>query len=440
MNKVNERKQNSIIIKNSVFSIGFKGLSYILSFLTTPLLLNCLGEVKYGIYTTALSLVSWIYYFDFGIGSGLRNKVTKALIDEDRETVQKSVNAAYFIISLISLLAFTLVLIASFFLDFDEILHAGLTDESLNVILLVAILFACINFVLSLSKNILWAIQLTAFVDGLSIVSKVFWLAALWIYSKTGSASMLIIVLLEGISELIRNMIASVYITRKSIGIRPTFGKIDMTYSKGILGFGLQIFVMQIAALVLNTTDNMIIMRLFTASDVTPYSLGHKYFSFINAFFIAATGSLWTTYTTAYTVKDAAYIKKTLRKALAFYCITLLGIVIAYIVYVPFMRIYLGVELEYQSGLIFLIALYYAILIFSHNFSAFVHGISKVKLTTIACVISAIVNVPCSIFLAATCAMGLNGVILGSIVSLLITTPCYLYTTVKEIKKMEESR
>lgn len=436
MNKVNERKQNGIIIKNSIFSIGFKGLSYFLSFLTTPLLLTCLGDVKYGIYTTALSLVSWIYYFDFGIGSGLRNKVTEAVINGDQETVQKSVNAAYFIISLISLLAFMLVLVASFFLDFNEILHAGLTDESLNVILLVAILFACINFILSLSKNILWAIQLTAFVDGLSIISRVFWVVALWLYSKTGRTSMLIIVLLEGISEFIRNIIASVYISRKSIRIRPTFCKIDLAYSKGILGFGLQVFVMQIAALVLNATDNMIIMRLFTASDVTPYSLGHKYFSVINAFFIAATGSLWTSYTMAYVMKDVIYIKKTLKKAIMFYCITLLGIVIAYVVYIPFMRVYLGRDLEYQNGLIPLIALYYVILIFSHNFSAFVHGISKVKLTTIACVISAIVNIPCSIFLAIRCSMGLNGVILGSIVSLLITTPCYLYTTVTEIKRM----
>ena len=48
------------------------------------------------------------------------------------------------------------------------------------------------------------------------------------------------------------------------------------------------------------------------------------------------------------------------------------------------MRIYLGRELEYQGGLVLLVAIYYAVWIFSHNFSSLVHGISKVKLTTIA--------------------------------------------------------
>ena len=67
MSKVDEKKQNRIILQNSVFSVGFKALSYLLAFLTTPLLLKCLGETNYGIYTTTLSLVSWIYYFDFGI-------------------------------------------------------------------------------------------------------------------------------------------------------------------------------------------------------------------------------------------------------------------------------------------------------------------------------------------------------------------------------------
>ncbi len=437
MSRVDEKKQNRIILKNSVLSVGFKGLSYVLAFLTTPLLLSCLGDTKYGIYSTALSLVSWIYYFDFGIGSGLRNRVTESLVKGDNNTAQKSVNAAYAIISGISLIAFALVFVLSFCFDFDRVLNAGLTDENLNTILVLAILIACVNFVISISKNLLWAVQKTALVDGLAIVSKAIWLAALWIYSRTGNSSMLVIVLMEGIAEFIKNVIATVYVGKKYPMLNPRLEKPDMSYSKGILSFGIQIFVMQISALVLTATDNLIIMKLFSAADVTPYSMGHKYFSVINVVYLAATGPLWTAYTTAYTVKDAGYIKKTLKRALMFYGITLGGMVVAYLIFVPFMRLYLGRELEYQSGMILLIGIYYAIWIFSHNFSSLVHGISKVKLTTIACIVSAVLNIPCSVFFAQTCGMRLNGVILGSIVALMITTPCYVYTAVKEIRKME---
>ena len=294
MSKVDEKKQNGIILKNSVLSVGFRGISYLLAFLTTPLLLSCLGDTKYGIYATALSLVSWVYYFDFGIGSGLRNRVTENLVQGDHETARKSVNAAYAIISIISVTAFALVFVLSFFFDFDRVLNAGLQDESLNVILLVAIAIACVNFVMSLSKNLLWAVQKTALVDGLTIVSKAIWLAALWIYSRTGKSSMLIIVIMEGIAEMIKNGIAMAYVGKKYPMLRPEMKKPEMAYSKGILSFGMQIFVMQISALVLTATDNMIIMKCFSAADVTPYTMAHKYFSIINVFFLAATGPLWT--------------------------------------------------------------------------------------------------------------------------------------------------
>ena len=61
MNKgIDDKKQNMIIKKNAYMSVIFKGMEYLLAFFTTPVLLSCLGDYKYGVYTTALSFVSWI--------------------------------------------------------------------------------------------------------------------------------------------------------------------------------------------------------------------------------------------------------------------------------------------------------------------------------------------------------------------------------------------
>ena len=437
MEKVNEKKENRIIIKNALFSIGFKGAEYLLSFFTAPLMLSCLGVSKYGVFTSALSIVSWIYYFDFGIGSGLRNKVTESLVNKDYETAKKSTTVAYVIVSIIAIIAFLGVLIFSLFFNMDKLLNAQLKDENLNFILVIAFVLACINFVLSLATNLLYAIQQTALVSGLGIVSKVLMVLALVLFNKFGITAMLYVVVLEGSVQLVKNILATILVMKKDNNLVPNFKKIDFKYSNGILGFGIQIFVMQISALVLNATDNIIIMKLFSSADVTPYSMCHKYFNIINAFFVAATGPLWTAYTTAYALKDVDYIKKTLKKALKFYLLTFIAIIVSIFIFKPFMKIYLNQELEFQPGLIICVALYYAVLIFSHNFSAFVHGISKVKYTTIASVISAVINVPISVFLARNCNMGLNGVILGSIVALAISLVVYIYTTIVEIKKME---
>lgn len=435
--KINTKEQNFIIKKNAIASVLFKGIEYLLSFFTTPILLSCLGNYKYGVYTTALSFVSWIYYFDFGIGSGLRNKVSESIIGDDYETAHSCVNVAYVLVSIISIIAFLIILGVSTFFNFDAILNAHLTDENLNFILVIACLLACINFVLTLATNILYSLQKTALVSGLGIFSKALMVMALLMFKYFNQKTMLAVVILEGVAQLVKNIMALLGVKKSNKKLMPDFKNIDFKYSKSILGFGVQIFFMQIAALVLNSTDNIIIMRCFGATDVTSYSMCHKYFLIINTFYVAAIGPLWTTYTNAYTLKDVGYIKKIMKKALIFYGLTLGGIVVSVLLFKWFMKIYLGKELYYQSGIIVLVGIYYALLIFSHNFSAFVHGISKVKITTIACIIGAIGNIPVSIFLAINMKMRLNGVILGSIISLIITTSAYIYTTFKEIKKLE---
>lgn len=434
---MNEKHENAVIIKNSILSVGIKGIDYLLSFLSGTLLLSCLGDVKYGIYASALSLISWIYYFDLGVGSGMRNKVTEYVTIGNKDQATKTVSTAYAIVSGISICLFLVFFLFAMFVDFETLLNASVPDENLNFILTVSLLIACVNFIVSLSINVLWSVQKTALANGIGIASKWILVIALFIFKLTGVSAILYVVIAEGIGQLIKNLIAFFYVNKKVKYLSPHISKIDFSCSKGILGFGVQIFIMQISALVLNATDNLIIMKLFGAQEVTPYSFTHKFFSIFNAIFIAATSPLWTAYTIAYTGHDVGYIKKTLKRALIFYCITLLGIIIGVIIFKPFMGLYLGKDLEYQNGLIIITAIYYALLILSHNFSALVHGISKVKLTTIGCMFSAIQNIPVSIFLARNCGLGLNGVILGSIIGLVISTSTYIYTAFKEIKRME---
>lgn len=436
--ELDEKKQDSIIKKNAFLSIIFKGLVYLLSFFTAPLLLSCLGDYKYGVYVTTLSMISWIYYFDFGIGSGLKNKLTECLTLGDYKKAKNYVNVSYILVSLISIAAFVIVFVISFFFDFESLLNINLSDESLNLIILIAVFFACINFVLTLGVNILHSLQKTGLASGFDIVSKITMLLALIIYKLFNIKAMMAIVVIEGAAQLIKNIIAVCYIYITAKEVSPDFRNVDFKSSREILDFGIKIFFMQISALILNSTDNLIITRFFGAEAVTPYSMCHKYFTIINAFFTAAVTPLWPAYTRLYTLKDVKHIKKTLNKSLLFYAGTFLLIIIALIVFKPFMRIYLGKNLAYQPGLIALVALYYALLIFSHNFSSFVHAISKVRITTIACIIGAVLNIPASIYLAVHMDWGINGVLLGSIISLIITTTAYIYTTIKEIKKLGE--
>jgi len=72
-----QRTKNYFLqVRNSFI---YKFLAIVLSYLSIPLMIKYLGNVQYGIWSTLLSIMSWISLFDIGIGNGLRNKVSESL-------------------------------------------------------------------------------------------------------------------------------------------------------------------------------------------------------------------------------------------------------------------------------------------------------------------------------------------------------------------------
>ena len=102
--------KGNVIARNSILSLVYKAFSMGLSLISAPLLLGILGNYKYGVYSSALSIVSWIYYFDLGIGNGLRFKLTGYLAKNDEEGSKKTVTVAYVLVSAIMLIAVIFVI------------------------------------------------------------------------------------------------------------------------------------------------------------------------------------------------------------------------------------------------------------------------------------------------------------------------------------------
>ena len=69
-----------------------KPVSMVLNLIYTPLVLGYLGDIKYGIWAIILNIISWINYFDVGIGNGLRNKLSEKISLNDHEGANKYVH------------------------------------------------------------------------------------------------------------------------------------------------------------------------------------------------------------------------------------------------------------------------------------------------------------------------------------------------------------
>ena len=71
------------MISNMIASGVCKPLSMIISYIYVPIALDYLGVEKYGIWSTILTILSWISYLDIGIGNGLRNRLTESINKKD---------------------------------------------------------------------------------------------------------------------------------------------------------------------------------------------------------------------------------------------------------------------------------------------------------------------------------------------------------------------
>jgi O-antigen/teichoic acid export membrane protein len=185
---------------------------------------------------------------------------------------------------------------------------------------------------------------------------------------------------------------------------------------KDILGIGLNFFIIQIAAIILFSTDNIIITQLFGPKEVTPYNIAFKYFSIVTMGFSIIVIPYWSAITEAYTKKDFLWIKKSMNTLLKLSIIFSLGAIVLIIFSNEFYFFWVGDLIQVPFTLSLFMGIYVIIGAFGRPFNHFVNGTGKIKIQLCFAVFGAVMNIPLSIYFAKYLDFGSSGVILATIV------------------------
>lgn len=404
--------------KSMILSTLCKPIGMLLSFLYTPLLLNCLGEESYGIWSTILSIINWINYFDVGIGNGLRNQLTKDVERKDNESARSSVSTAYILLSLVS---FVILLFGSIIIYWLNCQKLFKTEINVKPVLYISFLFICINFVLSLCKMQLYATQQAEKVGLMTVLTQFLNLLGVFILNLSGKGSLMSVAFIIGMSGIVVNLV----FTKKIWSFYPEFTPHFYAFSRGkvsmIGNLGIKFFVVQIAALVLYTTDNLIITYLLGPKYVTPYNTVYTAFGLINGMFSAMMLPLWSKYTEAMERRDFRWIRDMIIKLDMLLIPIAIILVFGVFVYKPLSIIWLHKNLLYDKGLILAMAVYYFLYIWGTIYSTALNGMGKVSLQAGLGVTTAILNVPLSIFLGKNVGLNSTGVLVATIICMIIT-------------------
>ncbi|NTW25561.1 MAG: oligosaccharide flippase family protein [Lentimicrobium sp.] len=418
LNRGHERSQ--IIKKNILYSFLIKGISIVISFLLVPLTLGYLGANDYGIWLTLSSVVAWFGFFDIGLGNGLRNKFAEALALGDKVLARSYVSTTYFGLSAIFAILWLIFFIISFFVDWQAVFNtpAGQTDNLHALVVYVFSLFL-IRFVLKLLAIIITADQRSAISNTFDPLSNVISLIVIYVLTITTDGSLMNLALAVTASPIIVLLVASfVFFSREYHDFRPSFKYVKLNQLKELTGIGFQFFLIQIAVLVIFSTDNMIITQILGPEHVTPYNIAFKYFNSITMAFAIIMKPLWSAYTQAYTINDIPWIRRITGKLTRFWLVILALVIIMILVSGPFYKFWVGEEIKIPFLLTVFMGVFILISTWNNVYVYFINGTGKIRFQLYSSLFAAALNIPVSIYFARDLEMGAAGVILATCICL----------------------
>ncbi|MBC2856155.1 oligosaccharide flippase family protein [Cetobacterium sp. 2A] len=311
LKKLNKNK----LVVNIFSAFIFKGLGIILSFLSVPITLKYLGNEFYGLWILILSITSWIYTFDIGIGNGLKNKIAEGIAKNDNLEIKENIAAGYFGVIGIALIFFIFSFIVLSMINTSKLLNINfLTNLELTNILLINIFFVCLNFVFSLCNNIFYGSQKSYLASLNAILSQFFNIVFLILLIKIEKTSIVMLSIFYGLSVLLSHCILTLMYFSKNSNINFNLKDIHLNKVKKLLHTGGNIFIVQICGLIIFSTDNFIISYFLGMDKVAEYNIVNKLFGIPILILTLVLAPIWPAITKSYYEKDRKWIENLVKK------------------------------------------------------------------------------------------------------------------------------
>ncbi len=438
----NESKSRSSNYKKQVqWSFLFKLLSVGCSFLVIPLMIAYLGKEEYGVWSTLLSVSSWIILFDVGIGNGLRNKISESLAEQDLEKTKAYISTAYMVIVVIVTFLLLCTFLSSYFIPWQKIFNTRIFSEDyLRNVVNITLLFMLINFWLNLIDQVFNGFQRTS----LSVLNQFLKNATILIFvfllDLFAESSLISLAIIYGSATILVNVLISIWFYKKNKNIQPDIKKYSKDYIKPIASLGVNFFLIQIAVIVLFTTDKILITQLFGSAQVADYDVVFRLFSMVTVIHTILMAPLWSAYSDAFHRKDFLWMEKTLKQQLKLFVLFVGGIIILAVLTRPIVKIWIGNGIELSTSLILSVGLFVTISIWNNIFAYFMNATNQLKTQMITSVFAVFINIPLSIFFVKQFDMGVYSIVLGTVVALSLFAVFGSLQVFKSLKKWKKEK
>jgi O-antigen/teichoic acid export membrane protein len=300
--------------QNILLLMVFKGGNMLIGILLLPLTLGYVNSESYGIWLTISSIIGWMSFFDIGLNNGLKNRFAECRANGNDSLAQKYVSTTYALMTLIFIPILITFLCINPLIDWEAVLNVK-SNENLNTIFAIVVAYFSINFILSTINIILIADQRPADSAFRAFIQQLSTLILIFILIKITNGSIVnLCIALCLVPLLITLLFNFTLFSGRYKKLSPKLSSVNFSLAKDLLGLGSKFFILQAAAVILFQMTNFIIIRFYSAIDVTLYNVAYKYFSILIMILATMTGPLWSAVTDAVTKQDITWIQNTIKK------------------------------------------------------------------------------------------------------------------------------
>ncbi len=306
------------IALTTVSAAAAKAIGIAAGLITVPLTLNYLGVERYGLWMTISSVIGLLAFADLGIGNGLLNAIADASGRDDRETAQRCVSSAFFMLSILAVL-----LGGSFFAVYPWIPWAKVFNvvsrEAVNETGPAVLAFAVCFFV-NIPLGIIQRIQMgyqEGFVNSLwQAVGSILGLAAVLaaIHLRAGLPWLVLALAGAPVIATVFNAL-QLFVFQRS-WLFPAWSRVNWKSGRRIMSAGAYFFILQALGIFNVSSDNIIITQILGPDSVAGYSVAVRLFSLVPLCLGMFITPLWSAYGEAFARGDLQWIRRAFVKTL----------------------------------------------------------------------------------------------------------------------------
>ena len=387
--------------------------------LSIPITIRYLGTETFGIWTTISTVLAMLLVLDLGVANSLTNFLSEAYARDDRAHASTYATTAFSVMVVFAALLGMCGWLAWPFLHWSSLLHlpGGATEGALvGRAVRAAFLVFLFGLPASLAPKILGGYQelrsanlfqaLGSLCNLLSIVVLVHFHAGLVALVSASSAAL-----------VLANYLCLLWIcVFHKPWLTPRRSHFSRVAARKMMQTGSEFFILQIAALVVFNSDNLVVAHYLGPVEVASYSVAWRLVSYAAITQALIAPALWPAFSEAFARGDLAWIRQSFKRALAISMSVVVTFCIVFsIAGQRIIAVWASRSAVPTQHLLLLMCIWTVISAFMGNISIILVSKGETRMQAYLSIVAAAVNLLLSVYWVQR--IGASGVILGTIVS-----------------------